>query len=235
MRTKSIMVRHLLATTAVAALVYASEPANAQTFNWTGPYIGVNLGYIGQTQETSWGPPSFALSPLKPTATSQGVVGGLTGGYNYQFPGSHFVLGAEADIDFASGGKTSSGGGGCNCGFNKTKISSLATLRARFGYAVDKALFFATVGGAAGDVKNQSSYFGNPTSPLETAKKSGWKVGWTAGGGAEYAVSEHCVLKIEALWVDLGKSHALNSPTCGCTASFKNTAFVTRVGAAWKF
>lgn len=232
MRKKSILVRHLLATTAVAALIYAGEPAHAQTFNWTGPYIGVNLGYVTATTNTSWSPDGLFPGALRSQSQStQGLMGGVDGGYNYQFPGSHFVLGGEADIDIASGSKHSSGGGCCGCGFSKTKISSMSTFRGRFGYAADRALFFGTAGLALGKITNTANLFGDFAG--DTASKSGWRAGWVAGGGMEYAVTNNCILKIEALYADFGKSKATNSS--GCTASFRNTAFVTRVGAAWKF
>ena len=233
LRKKSVLVRHLLATAAVVALVYACEPASAQTFNWTGPYVGVNLGYIGAMTDTTW-PQSVSIpqsSISRQSQTTQGILAGLTGGYSYQFPGSHFVIGGEADIDVASGSKQSAGGGFDGEGFSKTKIASMGTFRGRFGYAADRALFFGTAGLALSKITNTANIFGDFAG--DTAHKSGWRAGWVAGGGMEYAVTNNCILKIEALYADFGKTKAANSS--GCVASFKNTAFVTRVGAAWKF
>jgi outer membrane immunogenic protein len=238
MRQNSRFVRHLLATTAVVAMIYGAEPAVAQTFDWTGPYVGVNLGYMQNTQSRQWSDPTAFQPVVNGTAqaTGQGFVGGIQGGYNYQFPGSHFVLGGEADFDLASGSKTSGGAGCCGEGFGKTKISALGTVRGRFGYAADRALFFGTAGLAFADVRNTASLFGNTVAPFpadSTASRSGWRAGWVAGGGVEYAFSDHCLLKVEALYADLGKSSATNSS--GCTVGFKNTMFLTRVGVAWKF
>ena len=80
------------ATPASAALpIYM--PAAAQLYNWTGFYVGGNLGF-------GWNAGSFADplgNTLTPTNSSQFLGGGQLG-FNYQFWGS-VLIGVEASFD----------------------------------------------------------------------------------------------------------------------------------------
>ena len=118
--------------------------------------------------------------------------------------------------------------------------------RLRAGFAVDKALFYATGGAAFGDVRFSNSYVG--FSPLgfgfefERATASQTKTGWTAGGGIDYAVmSRDLILSAEYLHVDLGSITAAGLVTTGgaSTATFnystKLRTDLVRFGAAYKF
>jgi outer membrane immunogenic protein len=68
-------------------------PAAAQLYNWTGFYVGGNLGF-------GWNAGSFADPlgyTLTPTNSSQFLGGGQLG-FNYQFWGS-VLIGVEASFD----------------------------------------------------------------------------------------------------------------------------------------
>jgi opacity protein-like surface antigen len=92
------------------APVYVPPP-----FTWTGFYVGVNAGGAwtnGNNNNNNFGFPFVGAVPFGgtsiPFATSgssnrSGFIGGGQVGYNYQFGiGSGFVLGGEADIDWAN-------------------------------------------------------------------------------------------------------------------------------------
>ena len=67
----------------------APPPAYPPLYTWTGFYLGLNGG--GAFGSSTW-------DTAGSITTSGGLVGG-TVGYNYQI--NHFVVGAEADIDWA--------------------------------------------------------------------------------------------------------------------------------------
>src|SRR5262249_16272281 len=97
-RTGLIIASLALASPAVAADLprsYAAPPPYVATpygiYNWTGFYLGANLGY-------QWG--NVASLPLKP----HGVAGGAQVGYNWQT--GQFVLGAETDIQLSASDDT---------------------------------------------------------------------------------------------------------------------------------
>ena len=107
----------------------------------------------------------------------------------------------------------------------ETKNSWLGTARFRLGYAGwNNWLPYFTAGGAFGNIK-ASTFFG------ETSKT---KMGWTAGVGVEYAIMAAWSVKLEYLYVDLGKFDC--GTTCGATpddVSFK--ANLVRAGVNYRF
>ncbi len=128
---------------------YAATPAAyiAQN-NWTGPYIGANIGYqIGKTS-------LFSLEP-------SGLAGGVQGGYNWQF--GQIVVGGEADFQVSGAEET----------FAAYKFSNpwFGTARARLGFAVNNILAYATAGLAYG--KGQLDYLGF----TEENTHGGWAAG----------------------------------------------------------
>jgi outer membrane immunogenic protein len=181
---------------------------------------------------------------------SNPIFGGKIG-YNQQ--SSAWVFGLEADISSFSFNKsvTTTGnnqfaGFGGFATFN-TNVSTtwLATVRPRIGYAVDRALFYATGGVAFGDVKFTNTFVDN--SPLESgngheaSSASKVKAGWTAGGGVDYAVTPNWIVSVEYLHVDLGSINASgletsgNSTTATLNFSTKLTSDLVRGGISYKY
>jgi outer membrane immunogenic protein len=126
--------------TALAAFVCAATPALAadlpagpygpQSFggyNWTGFYVGANLGY-------QWG--SVSNTGLSPS----GLDGGIQGGFNWQT--GHLVFGGETDLQFS--------GASDNNGAFKFSNPWFGTLRGRAGYAINNILIYGTGGLAYG-------------------------------------------------------------------------------------
>ncbi len=202
-------------------------------FTWTGFYAGFNAGYGFGTQDdrapTVIGVP--AASGLFTNAASgntgvlafgnrnnnEGFVGGGQIGYNYQFtPGSGFVVGIEADAQYADFGRNRNrfaATPGLNPGslvFNPNGVSSLdyfGTVRGRLGYAFDRTLVYATGGFAYG--AGGGRQFG-------TASTDDFQTGYAVGGGVEYALptdsflnffrSSAVTLKVEGLYVNLDRN-----------------------------
>ncbi len=109
---------------------YYANAAASNTYNWSGGYAGVNLGY-------QWG--SVTGTVIKPS----GLQGGVQAGYNFQ--SSQLVFGAETDLQITNADDT----------FAPWKFSNpwFGTLRGRAGYAMDNVLFYGTAGIAYGDLK----------------------------------------------------------------------------------
>ncbi len=186
------------------APVYVAPP-----FSWTGFYAGINGGY-------GWGTSDFS-APFAPGSfnISGGLVGG-TLGYNYQV--NQIVFGIEGDVD-ASWIAGSAACGGFSC---KTSNSWLGTVRGRLGYAFDRFMPYVTGGAAFGDIKTTVTGFG---SGRDT------NVGWTAGGGLEYAVTGPWSIKLEYLYVDLGRGGTV--PGTAADADFKTS--IVRAGLNYRF
>lgn len=257
------MNRNLLLAAAVAACA-AAAPAFAApaATNWGGFYAGINAGYGGDTFNYPVSGTYADLTPdsdVDPTSvdavfhqTSSGFVGGGQVGYNYQFEGG-WVVGLEADID-GSGikGETSVGGGSAGgliggAGVNLTsKIDYLGTARVRVGYPIAEGRFlpYVTGGVAFAGLKTSAAVgISDEVGPLVSlaASHSSNRTGWTAGVGADYALSDNWSFRAEYLYVDLGKEtlldtqfHALDGVVTG-KIGLETTANIVRVGLNYRF
>jgi outer membrane immunogenic protein len=180
-------------------------------FTWSGIYIGGNGGY-------SFGTTTPSLGGLSGSGFStNGIVAGGTIGGNYQT--GAFVFGVEGDFDWDNIKGNPSVCVGC-------QVSStwLATARGRVGVAWDRLLFYGTGGVAFQNVK--FAVTAPPlTAPLATTVNA---IGWTAGGGVEYALSPNWSVKAEYLYVNF------NNQTIG-PGTFTLIENVVRGGVNYRF
>ncbi len=161
----------------------APVPAPPPAYSWTGFYIGVNGGYgwSNSNKESNNVFPFIGAVPdngFIPVSGNNngGFVGGIQGGYNYQFgAGQGFVLGVEADIDHANLGRQTNNvqlGSFMLPQFPGTDFTPLAaarsnntsqyigTVRLRAGYAWDRLLVYGTGGIAYGGIRNGNGFGG---------------------------------------------------------------------------
>jgi outer membrane immunogenic protein len=207
-------------------------PTTVPVYNWGGIYYGINAGYgFGTTDWTDAANPSLSSTG---SFNMSGFVVGPTIGFNYQVDA--FVLGAEGDYDASwLDGKSSStfcssvGFAGAQC---ETKNTWLGTLRARFGYAADRVLFYGTAGAA----------FGNIDAGVSGGFDKSTKTGWTAGAGIETALADNWTARIEYLFVDLQNGSCTSGGNCGVDAAgvpandaIKFTTSMVRLGLDYKF
>jgi outer membrane immunogenic protein len=207
-----------------------SPPPPPPPFSWNGFYIGASAGAIWQdstgTDKDGW----FFAPGTDSGLSGAGFIGGVNMGYNWQFA-PNWVFGIEADIAGTSVDDTNNYNvWGENLGVS-SKLTGLGTVRARFGYAWDRTLLYATGGWAYGHVKNAFNY---PAYPDEGASSNNWRSGWTVGGGLEYAFTPNWTARVEGLYVDLGNSDA-GTNISGCRFGFKNHYGIARVGVNYKF
>jgi outer membrane immunogenic protein len=238
-----------------AVVDYVPEPA-AAAYNWSGFYIGVNGGYGGGDFEHPFyvdaevDGPDFVQRILEGSLdfTAGGFVGGAQAGYNFQH--GAFVFGVEADIQ-ASGikGEVSGNinipagafgnpvaiGGDAEIG---TELDYFGTVRARLGYVpVERLLVYATGGFAYGRTESYINVSAGGSSFIDESVKND-RMGWTVGGGAEYAFTDNWSLKSEYLYTDLGSEEILGGDiTEGLSGALdSDVAFHTvRVGLNYKF
>ena len=138
-------------------------------YNWTGFYVGINAGY-------GLGTSNWELLPRISIKPKGSLVGG-TLGYNYR-PARSSTASRATSTGPAS--RTASPARAVvTC---ETKNNWLATFRGRVGYAFDRWLPYLTGGGAFGNVKATTTLH-----PGVAASASSRPVGWTVGGGLEYA------------------------------------------------
>ncbi|MGP0091064.1 MAG: outer membrane protein [Xanthobacteraceae bacterium] len=233
-----------LAASASAADMYVKAPL----YNWTGFYVGGNVGYSwGNSNTTVDFYDSVTGALLASTNGSfgmDGVVGGGQAGYNWQT--GKWVWGLEADLQASGhqGSATFACGAACPLpGTTATideKLEWFGTARARLGYTVTPTvLVYATGGLAYGEISMNG--LGSPTP--NTLSVSTLRAGWTVGGGIEAALGRGWTGKIEYLYMDLGSVYGNDAvapppppvhPT-GFSAGSGITDNILRVGANYRF
>ena len=233
-----------LSGTAVAAdLPIIKGPptfASAGT-NWSGFYGGLNWGLASGT--TQWRNPTgwFALPPTDVPATGRhgGLNFGAQFGYNYQT--GAVVLGVGADVNagrlvgYATCRATLGvGGSGDTCG---NKVDLMASLTGRFGYAVGRALFYAKGGAAYMRERAEVSNF--VLGPIPPASSTASRMGWTIGGGLEYAISNNWSAFSEYGYYNFGsRTYSMIALTPGPVPSsirVSNATHLVKFGLNYRF
>ena len=236
MRTMKLIAGAAFAVSAVAGVnaasaadmaprMYTKAPAPvAIVYDWTGFYIGGNVGYswgrattdgdVTGTQSVSEFVafsgvlvPGFpvvtplATAPLTGRANVNGVVGGGQAGYNWQQ--GNWLVGLEADIQGSDerGSSDVCVVAGCALGTGiltaNYKLDWFGTVRGRVGLLpTDRVLIYATGGLAYGEL--------SATAPLVPLSWGSTRVGWTVGAGAEVKLDNNWSVKLEYLYMDLG-------------------------------
>jgi len=196
----------------------ADLPLAPKFYDWTGVYVGANVGY---------GSASISASTAQ---TISGLLAGGQVGANLQFGG--VVVGAEIDGEWSG---LRSAASGATVDF---KIPWLATARLRIGFAHDRIHYYLT--GGAGYMQfsraDASGVFLSTTSQARTA--------WVIGAGSESAINRNLILRFEVLYLrPLGNADTLFGTVTTTGGTTTTTAATTesgydiigRVGLSYKF
>jgi opacity protein-like surface antigen len=215
--------------------VYAPPAAYRAVANWSGFYVGGNVG-VGLARDQSTF--SFGGVPFATTDTAVfGAVGGAQAGYNWQ--AGALVLGAEADFDWSNlKGSISAQCTVCAPATNASlehDIDWFGTARARVGYAADGWLAYATGGYAFGRVALKGTATGGGVNASLTQNTT--PSGWTIGGGAELALGPNWSARLEYLYVDLGtvNNTVVVTGAPSLTDSARVQMNVVRAGVNYRF
>jgi outer membrane immunogenic protein len=198
----------------------------APVYNWTGCYVGGNLG-------AAWGRAEFS-DTYNGTAsgTNSGFAGGLQIGCDYQI--GQFVIGARNLFDWTDLNSGVAFGSGSLAGYTgNSKTTWFDTLTARGGFLLQPNILLYVQGGAAW--MQSSQYVNNPLG-VQVGQISNNKTGWTIGGGAEWMFVPQWSVFLEYNYMDFGSSSG--TVAVGATAysvNVKNDAQNVLVGLNYKF
>jgi outer membrane immunogenic protein len=161
--------------------VYGAPPPSPEIF--AGWWLGGTLG--GATA-------NYDFSQSAGEIEASGILGGATGGWNWQ--NGPIVIGLEGDVLAAN----VNGSRHFNAGANQANptINSMADLRLRAGVTVvPQVLVFATLGGAWADADL-------PVSGPGGGSGDATFFGWNVGGGAEVAISQNWSARFDYQFTD---------------------------------
>ncbi|RTL50831.1 MAG: porin family protein [Bradyrhizobiaceae bacterium] len=204
--------------------IYAKAPL-AQT--WTGFYAGVNVGggistnSLTNAQAPTQVGDSPALGITVTSGNTNGAVGGVQVGYNFQ--NGPVVYGIEGEFDGSSlQGHNLYRSFGASGDVN-IKTNWIATVTGRIGAMFHNDTLLYAKGGVAFDNNSFSITAQNPFSSGAYPKTSETRVGWTMGFGAEYMIGSNWTAKLEYDYLDFGGKN-LAFATGTDTNSFTTTA-----------
>ncbi|ASP33980.1 outer membrane protein [Labrenzia sp. VG12] len=192
------------------APAYEAVPAPQQTIDWSGIYLGGNLGWAFGNFDNKSGSTGLGTN-------ANGVAGGLYTGYNFQVT-PNVVIGAEADFSLTDLEETRTNGG-LNV---KSKSDWNSNIRARVGYSFDRYLVYGAGGLALADLEVSAA----------GDKDSKTALGWTVGAGGEAAITNNISARLEYVYQDFG-SQDFNLNGTGVSSDFNNSQ--VRLGLGYKF
>jgi outer membrane immunogenic protein len=162
-------------------------------YNWTGFYVGGNLGVAWDTSTLT-----DDFFGVNFSTSRSGFVGGGQIGYNWQIS-PQFVVGVEWMFDGTSissdTGTFFSGGTPLTA---SERIDWVTTFAARFGWTVNNWLFY---GKAGGGWLHETETLTNLAVPF-TVSTSDTRSGWLVGVGIEYAFASRWSARVE--WNHIG-------------------------------
>lgn len=219
-------------------------PPPIPIFSWTGFYVGAQVGYgFGKDSATEVPAPAGATKSFN-VGQLNGILGGAHVGYNFStqslfgggLGGSGGVIGVEGDVD---GGDQRSSVAFLNAAgrglLESDHISIEGSIRGRVGVAVDRALFYATGGAAFAQFRD--SYLNSLPAGGKFQELSRSRIGYTVGGGVEYAITTQWSLRAEYRYTDYGHYVDINSTALG--VAFNTIHHITnqraQIGFSYKF
>ena len=243
-----------------AAPAYKAPP-DAVLARWSGCYGGGTIGWIGtQSRQT------VALSGLfipffnDPSAIEaftkryrfddSGITGGIQAGCSRQW--GSLVAGLEADFNGTSIDRTLATSYALITAphgqtFNphtdtiSQRLAWFSTVRGRLGWAADRLLIFASGGLAVGHLKSTYTLSNSAGIVTSQGSEETTRLGWTVGGGLEYALSAAWTAKVEYLYLDFGRTSYLalqpgaSLPNFTLTNDVDTRAHVARIGVNYRF
>jgi outer membrane immunogenic protein len=241
-------------TLAGSALAAELAPPPPPVFSWTGFYVGVDGGFGGGFIDTDTilfqqpltigvvTIPGISSTLHTSNRTGGAVVGGQVG-YNYQLP-NNIVVGIESDAQWTNVAESeheiaTSTTPTLRFTDLRAGLDWFGTTRLRLGYAFGRFLPYITGGVSYGEVVASASQVVIGTAGTIFGSASATHAGWTAGAGAEYAVTDNISFKAEYLFVQLGgvsgSEIGFAPPVLGSSKTGSFGTNVVRAGLNWRF
>lgn len=253
----------LFAETLEAYPLAKNNALELKKIHWTGFYAGGTFGSAWEKNNATWRPlPSptyFGADQVTRNNRGQGALGGILAGFNYQLMRTS-IVGVEGDWSwsnitgsFISAPWTIDNAVDSPASYTsmKSTLHWIPSLRGRIGYLVfPQVMIF----GAAGVAWANSTYTANNSNGFEDAlfyttntSFSKTSIGYTVGGGIEWAIVSNFFVRAEYLYYQFNNTHSTvaqviaqdltgNFPEYPSNYAWKNTTVnIARAGLVYKF
>jgi outer membrane immunogenic protein len=188
----------------------------APVYNWTGFYVGGNLGAGFSKSSFS----DTANSVFNSSNSNTSFLGGGQVGVNYEFMGGA-IIGAEAMFDWAPNtnntmtATVTSPGGAVTTGTAQFNNRWLTTATGKLGYAWDRVMLYGKGGWAWVGQSNSNVSVTAPGGAVIPASLSSNSTlgGWTAGVGVEWAFAGNWSARAEYDYIGLqNQNYTVTAP-----------------------
>jgi outer membrane immunogenic protein len=198
-------------------------PVSRSTVNWTGPYLGVEMGAAASVTRLS---ATAGGATAATTEGGQSVLGGAFGGFDYQVS-DRFVIGALGEIAVANPQATLSvTAGGAGALVNVSPTYSWSAM-ARLGFLASPSTLLYAVGGYTGEGVNvNATALGGGGANFSSYNMLS---GWTVGPGVEARIAGGWSTKLEYRYSEYGTQTILPGITV------QPSTQTIRLGIAYKF
>jgi outer membrane immunogenic protein len=179
------------------------------TYNWTGCYIGGNVG--GGWARTSQSRVALVNGVVVAPAdnfgsgTGSAFIGGAQIGCDYQFAGN-WVVGIQGMFDFGNI-KESHTNTAFPTFYDNTNVKDIFTLTGRVGYLFAPQVLAYVKGGGAWARVDYNNYFTTPVVGLSESANGLNRSGWTVGGGLEWMFAPGWSVFGEFNYMDFGRKN----------------------------
>jgi outer membrane immunogenic protein len=179
-------------------------------YNWSGIYIGANIGWVGEHETWTYSNPVPATPPTSSAhdINLDDVIFGGHLGVQYQF--NRVLVGVEGAVSQPGGSKY--GASGLQCvstvgSLCEAQAGTLWTVGGRLGWAMNRWLAFVNGGWARLQVSTRE--LTAPPTVFDTTGAN--QNGFYIGGGVEYALTDNLILGLEYQHVDVGSAYHASS------------------------
>jgi len=207
---------------AVDLMLIEEQEVEVPQVDWSGAYLGGHFGAFDSVVDYTVGgtPGNFNID-------LDDVIGGVLVGYNFQ--NKRFVYGIEGDVGFTKPTDTFSFG----APFDRHQIELNAHIRARLGYTVDEFLIYIAGGIAFADYDlRMSNGLGT------TLERDKLMVGFSIGGGIEYALADNITFRGEYIYDNYGTQTISGGAVGALTVAGRRIDLDTHIGRSsliWHF
>lgn len=185
----------------VSSRRFAPEPPRLKQRDWSGAYLGIHGGYVGNGRRSTSAAPNIpALNFNAPVVGNKGSTRNVTGaglgvqaGYNFQ--SGNIVYGVEGQGTFNTAGNKRSA----------TNLSAQeqyrAALKGKLGYSFGSTLVYGTAGVAIAPLRISAP----ATATTVAARRNITGAGAVVGVGVEHMLTDNISLKGELEYTAFGK------------------------------